>query len=182
MQTANTPLAPIQLSSQKLPFLTLDTVCNSVAYFSGKWSPALKRNQSRDVLRLITCKLFGSNRGSLFHTRIRCSHAALAEACGLSREWVCTLVGRLRTAGWVQTEAPRLPDGKQEVTIFRPGKMLKRLLVMLLRSRQRSQKSRVNDPSQKVPTKQDVEKNKAFLANLLAELGQKFTPKREKTG
>jgi DNA-binding Lrp family transcriptional regulator len=165
-----------------MAILTLDTLISATAFFSGRWSPALKRNQSGETLRLILCKLYGASRGSLFHARMRCSHEALADSLDLSREWVCKLIARLREAGWITTEAPRLPDGKQEVTIFRPGAMLKRLLVMLLKSKQRFGKNRVNDSSQKLPTKEQTEKNKAFLANLLAELGQKFTPKRGTTG
>ena len=156
-------------------------ICKS--FFSGKWTPALKRNQSGETLRLILCKLYGANRGSLFHARTRCSHAALAAHLGLSRQWTCVLIARLRDAGWITTEAPRLPDGKQEITTFKPGQLLKRLLVMLLKARQRQRpQSRVNDSCQKTPRKEDVEKNKAFLANLIAELGQKFTPKKTKTG
>jgi hypothetical protein len=173
---------PIQLSSKNLAFLTLDTIVNSAFFFAGKWHPDLKRNQSRDVLRALLYKLFAPRGGSLFHRHTRCSHAALAEQLSLSREWVCTLLGRLQSTGWIQSSAPRLPNGRQEISLFKPGKMLKRLLVLLLRSNQRSQKHRVNDPSQKLPTKEDVEKNKAFLANLIAELGQKFTPKKERTG
>jgi hypothetical protein len=159
--------------------LSLDTLVSSGLYFAGQWSPTLKRNQSRDVLRLVLNKLYGASQGSLFHARMRCSHAALAASCDLSREWTCTLVGRLRQAGWIETSAPRLPDGKQEVTIFRPGRMLKRLLVMLLRSRQRRQ-NRVNDCSQKTPTKEEVARSKAFLVELRQTLSQKLRyPSRE---
>jgi hypothetical protein len=164
--------------------LALDSILSATFFFSGKWTPALKRNQSGETLRLILCKLYGTNRGSLFHARMRCSHAALADSLDLSREWTCKLIARLREAGWITTEARRLPDGKQEITIFRAGQMLKRLLVMLLKSRQRKSgaSARVNESSQKLPKKEDVEKNKSFLANLIAELGQKFTPKKARTG
>lgn len=157
--------------------LTLDTIISASTFFAGKWSPALKLSQSRDVLRLLLNKLYGASQGNLFHARMRCSHAALAASCDLSREWTCTLIGRLRQAGWIVTSAPRLPDGRQEVTIFRAGRMLKRLLVMLLKSRQRHpQQSRVNDQPQKTPTKEEVERNKAFLADLRQSLMQKLTP------
>jgi len=164
--------------------LTLDTILSATFFFSGKWTPALKRNQSGETLRLILCKLYGASRGSLFHAQVRCSHVALADSLDLSREWTCKLIARLRASGWITTEARRLPNGKQEITIFRAGQMLKRLLVMLLKSqqRQRGSSARVNDSSQKIPTKEDVEKNKAFLANLITELGQKFTPKKARTG
>lgn len=155
--------------------ITLDTIISASTFFAGKWSPALRLNQSRDVLRLVISKLYGASQGNLFHARIRSSHAALAASCDLSREWTCTLLGRIRQAGWIVTSAPRLPDGKQEVTIFRPGRMLKRLLVMLLRSRQRRQ-SRVNDSSQKPPTKEQVEKNLHFLRELQEALAHKLAP------
>lgn len=155
--------------------LSLDSIINSSLFFAAKWNPDLKRSQARDVLRAIVNKLFGASHGSLFHAQVRCSHASLADALDLSREWTCKLVARLREAGWIQTSAPRLPDGKQEVTIFRPGRMLKRLLVMLLKSRQRQKTSRVNDSTQKIPNPEDVERNRAFLVNLRDTLMQKFS-------
>lgn len=160
--------------------LTLDTITSAAFFFAGRWTPALRRNQSRDVLRLVTCKLFGSSRGSLFHARMRCSHAALADSLNLSREWTCKLIARLREARWITTDARHLPDGKQEITIFRAGSAMKRLLVMLLKSKQRSQRTRVNTSSQKIPTKEQVAKNKAFLAALRTELEKKFALRREK--
>jgi hypothetical protein len=156
--------------------LSLDTIISASTFFAGQWSPTLKGNQSRDVLRLVLNKLYGASQGNLFHARMRCSHAALAASCKLSREWTCTLVGRLRQAGWIETHAPRLPDGKQEETLFRPGRMLKRLLVMLLRSRQRQRSSRVNDRPQKLPTKEEIARNKALLAEMLASLSHKLAP------
>ena len=162
-----------------MAILTLDTILSATFFFSGKWTPELKRNQSGETLRLILCKLYGSSRGSLFHAQMRCSHAALADSLDLSREWTCKLIARLREARWITTEARRLPDGKQEITIFRAGQMLKRLLVMLLKSQQRKRGSsvRVNDTSQKVPTKEDVEKNKSFLRKLQEDLANKMRMK-----
>lgn len=157
--------------------LSLDTINAAATFFAAKWQPSLKRSQSRDVLTLIVSKLYGVSHGHIFNAHVRCSHAALAHTVDLSREWTCKLIARLRASGWVRTEAPRLPDGTQEVTIFRPGRMLKRLLVMLLKSKQRQKPShsRVNDSSQKIPTKEEVEKNKAFLHNLRESLAAKFS-------
>lgn len=160
--------------------LSLDTINNSALFFSAKWNPDLKRSQARDALRVIINKLYGASRGSLFHAQVRCSHAALADSLDLSREWTCKLVARLREAGWLKTHAPRLPDGKQEITIFSPGRMFKRLLVMLLKSRQRRHSSRVNDCSQKIPTQEQIAKNKSFLADLRETLTQKFAFKDPK--
>ena len=160
--------------SAPYPKLSLDSITASATYFAGQWTPELKRNQSRDLLRLILSKMWFLCHGNLFHGRIRASDAALADALDLSREWTNTLKGRLCEAKWITTEAPRLPDGTQEITIFRPGKRLKRLLVMLLKSRENAQKNRVNTSSQEVPTKEQIEKSKTFLANLIDDLGKKF--------
>lgn len=157
--------------------LTLDTIANAATFFAGRWAPSLKRNQSRDVLTAVINKLYGASRGSLFHSRMRCSHAALADSLGLSREWTCKMIGRLCDAGWLATSAPRLPDGKQEITIFRPGRMLKKLLVMLLKSKQRFQKNRVNDSSQKIPNKEEREKGNALFHKLIEEVALKLKMK-----
>jgi hypothetical protein len=140
--------------------ISLDTICNAANYFALEWTPdTLKGNQCRDVLRLIISKLYGAGNGNLFHAQIRATHQSLADKLLLSREWTCKMVGRLRETRWLKTIALRLPDGKQEVTLFRPGKMLKRLLVMLMRSSQRPRRSsRVNDPSQTFPKKEEGEK------------------------
>jgi hypothetical protein len=161
--------------------LTLDTICNSASYFVGQWTPELKRNQSRDLLTHLLSKMWYPCHGNLFNGRIRVSDAALADSLDLSREWTNTLKGRLCEAKWITTEAPRLPNGKQEITIIRAGKRLKRLLVMLLRSKQR-QKNRVNDSAQKIPTKEQIEKNKTFLSNLIDEVGRKMAERQAKTG
>jgi hypothetical protein len=160
--------------------ISLDTIISSAVFFAAKWNPDLKRSQSRDILRAIINKLYGANRGAIFHAQARCSHAGLAATLDLSREWTCKLIGRLRDTGWIQTSAPRRPDGTQEITIFRPGRMLKRLLVMLLKSKQRRPSSRVNNSSQKIPTQQEVERNKTFLADLRDTLAQKFAFKDPK--
>jgi len=162
-----------------VPILSLDTLCNAATYFAGQWTPALKLNQSRDALRLIINKLYGVSHGSMFKSRVRASHASLAATLGLSREWSCKLIGRLRESRWLETSAPRLPDGKQEITIFRPGRRLKKLLVMLLKSKQRSPKNRVNDHPQKVPTQEERAKNKARFAELIAEVSEKLGTKKE---
>lgn len=160
--------------------LTLDNIISAATYFFRRWTPSSRLNQSFEVLRTITCKLFGASRGSLFSARMRCSHAAIATELELSREWVCELVQRLRRWGWITTEAPRLPDGTQEITTFRAGGMLKRLFKMLLESPQRSLKNRVNANQQKIPTKEEVERNRTLLSGLIHELSQKFGTRGEK--
>jgi hypothetical protein len=61
------------------------------------------------------------------------------------------LLDRLQAAGWIEYYAPVLPDGMRGSTIFRVGCQLKRLLVMLLKSRKR-----------KTPTKSDANRTWRF--------------------
>src|SRR5215510_475117 len=89
--------------------LTLDNIVSATSFFAGKWTPALKRSQARDLLRLLVCKLYGVSHGRLFHAQIRASQSALAADLGISREWCNQLVGRLVEARWVQYAADRLP-------------------------------------------------------------------------
>jgi hypothetical protein len=111
--------------------LALDNILSAAFFFAGKWTPALKRNQSRDLLRHLLCRLYGASKGDLFHAQIRASHASLGAELGLSREWTCKLAGRLQSAGWLHYRALRLPDGTFEVGRFSVGRTLKRLLCML---------------------------------------------------
>jgi hypothetical protein len=129
--------------------LTLDNSLSATFFFAGKWTPALKRNQSRDLLRHVLCRLYGAGTGNLFHAQIRASHASLGAELGLSREWTCTLGQRLRDAGWINYRALRLPDGKFEIGVFSVGRKLKRLLCMLLGYRK--PKRRMNEFSHSFP-------------------------------
>jgi hypothetical protein len=129
--------------------LALDAICNASFFFAGKWAPELKRNQSRDLLRHLLCRLYGTSKGSLFHAKVRASHANLGAELGLSREWVCKLGRRLQDAGWINYRALRLPDGRHEIGVFSVGRTLKRLFCMLLGYRK--PKRRVNDFSHSFP-------------------------------
>jgi hypothetical protein len=166
------------------PSISLDSIANAATYFSGQWSKDLKRNQSQQVLILIITKFYWQCkenifRGNPFHARTRASHAALSASLGLTREWTCKLIARLREAKWITTYAPRRLDGKlREITIFRPGGKLKKLLIMLLKSTQRPHPSHVNSSSQKIPTSKisqaDVEKNLQSLQKLREDVAQKL--------
>ena len=139
--------------------LTLDNILAASQFFVGKWTPALKRNQSRDLLRHLLCRLHGASKGNLFDAKLRASHADLGQELGLSREWVCKLGQRLQASGWIQYHASRLPDGTYEIGVFSAGRTLKRLLCMLLGSRK--PKNRVNDVSPSFPLLQK-ERKKIF--------------------
>ena len=142
--------------------LALDTVLSSLWWALGKWTPALTRNRSDRLLRLLTLKFYGASRGALFTAQIQASQDALAHELGLSREWTNKLLARLAAAGWIHSYAPRLPDGRYLPCLMRPGGQLKRLLCVLLRYR-KPHASRVNDASPSLPPSRAVkEKNLHF--------------------
>ena len=117
--------------------LTLDTVLSATFYFVTKWSPGLKRNQSRDLLRYILCRLYDEGRGQLMNAQLSLAQTTLAHKLGISRQWVGILVQRLEAAGWIEHSSPKLADGTNGSTLWRVGRLLKRLLVMLTKSKQR---------------------------------------------
>jgi hypothetical protein len=153
--------------------LALDNILSATFFFVGKWTPTLKRNQSRDLLRHVLCRLHGASKGDLFHARIRASHASLGAELGLSREWTCKLGQRLHDAGWIDYRALRLPDGKFEIGVFSVGRKLKRLLCMLLGYRK--PKRRVNEFSHSFPLLQK-EREKIFSLARKKQLEREHQP------
>jgi hypothetical protein len=137
--------------------LALDTVLSATFHFVTKWSPDLKRNQSRDLLRFLVCKLYDQGRGQLVNAQVTLAQGTLARKLGLSRQWIGTLLDRLQTAGWVEYYAPVLADGMHGSTIFRVGRQLKRLLVMLskVKRKQTPTRSGVNNRWQFSPSKEE---------------------------
>jgi hypothetical protein len=125
--------------------LALDVVLSAVFFFAGKWTPALKRNQSRDLLRFLLCRLYDQSRGQLASGHVTLAQGTLARKLGLSRQWVGILLTRLQEAGWIEYAAPVLDDGMRGSTIFRVGRQLKRLLVMLLKARTRKTPAKSHD-------------------------------------
>ncbi|MGE0682426.1 MAG: helix-turn-helix domain-containing protein [Candidatus Binatia bacterium] len=148
------------------PILTLDNLLSASVFFVGKWTPALKRNQSRDVLRLLICKFHGASHGNLFKAQIQASQDDLASRLDLSREWVCKLLKRLEAERWIVSKAIRLPDGKFLPCYFRPGGQLKRVLCILLGYRRQPRPSRVNTPSQYLPSLKEREKSLFFIRQI----------------
>src|SRR5215831_14622645 len=115
--------------------LALDTILSASFHFVVKWSPELDRNKSRDLLRFVLIRLYDAGRGQLVNTQLTLAQTTLAQKLGLSRQWIGVLVHRLEAAGWIEHYSPVLPDGTNGSTIFRIGRQLKRLLVMLSKSR-----------------------------------------------
>lgn len=117
--------------------LSLDNILSASSFFVRKWSPALARNQSRDLLRFVICRLYDQGRGHLVPARITLAQGTLARKLGLSRQWVGILLARLQAAGWVDYTAPVVGPGMRGSTVLRIGRQLKRLLVMLTKARRR---------------------------------------------
>lgn len=120
--------------------LGLDTILSAMFCFVDRWTPALSRNHSRDLLRFLLCRLYDQNRGNLFSARITLAQTTLAKKLGLSRQWVGELVHRLDEAGWLVHVCPKLPDGTNSPTMFMIGRQLKRVLVMLTKSKRRKKR------------------------------------------
>ena len=148
--------------------LALDNIQSAAFFFVGEWTPSLKRNQSRDLLRHLLCRLYGASKGNLFHARIRASHADLGHELGLSREWTCKLGQRLQAAGWISYRALRLPDGKFEIGTFAPGRQLKRIFCMLLGYRKPQHGVNARSPSFPLPQK-EREKTLSFMRQKILE-------------
>jgi len=153
--------------------LSLDNIISSVFWALPKWTPELRRNASRDLLRHLVCRLYGASKGNLFAARVQASQASLAAGTGVSREWTNKLLARLVRAGWLESYAPRLPDGHYLPCIFKVGGQLKRLLCILLR-RRGVRHSRVNDSSKSLPIRIDMKKSYTFWRELKEKLGAKM--------
>jgi hypothetical protein len=115
--------------------LALDTVLSATFCFVRRWSPDLARNQSRDLLRFLLCRLYDEGKGKLIGSQVTLAQSTLAHKMGLSRQWVGILLARLQAAGWVEYSAPVLDDGMHGSTVMRIGRQVKRLLIMLGKSR-----------------------------------------------
>lgn len=114
--------------------LTLDNILSASLFFVGQWTPELRRNQSRDILRFLLCKLYDRSHGKLHTAQITLAQTTLARKLGVSRQWVGTLLSRLQSGGWIQYSSPVLEDGMHGSTVFRIGRQLQRVLVMLTKS------------------------------------------------
>lgn len=111
--------------------LQLDNILSAAFFFAGKWTPALKRNQSRDLLRFLVCRWYDQGRGKVLGSRVKLAQGTLARKLGVSRQWTHSLIHRLQDAGWLYCYSELLPDGMRGSSILSAGPQLKRLLVML---------------------------------------------------
>ncbi len=149
--------------------LALDNILSATFFFVGKWTPALKRNQSRDLIRFLLCRLYDESRGNLLQARVSLAQGTLARKLGLSRQWIGILLARLQNAGWIEYAAPTLDNGMKGSTTFRVGRQLKRLLITLLKSRpaKKPMKSAAKSRWQFSPLRQEKEQKKILALEKL---------------
>src|SRR5215216_4815506 len=117
--------------------LALDSILSATFHFTTKWSSHLQSNKARDLLRYLVCHLYDEGRGQLMNTHLALAQTTLARKLGISRQWVGTLVQRLEDEGWLEHSSPTLADGTNGATLWRVGRLLKRLLIMLTKSNRR---------------------------------------------
>jgi len=115
--------------------LTLDQIWSATSMFTVRWSEGLESNKAHRVLHYLLCRLYDEGRGQLVNARLTLAQTTLSKKLGISRQWVGELVSRLERAGWVEHASQKLPDGTNGSTLWRIGCQLKRLLVMLSKSR-----------------------------------------------
>jgi hypothetical protein len=115
--------------------LTLDQIWSATSTFTVKWSDGLESNKAHRVLHYLLCRLYDEGRGHLVNARLTLAQMSLAKKLGISRQWVGILVSRLAAAGWIEYHSSTLPDGTNSSSVWRVGRTLKRLLVMLAKSR-----------------------------------------------
>jgi hypothetical protein len=117
--------------------LTLDNILSATDFFSTKWSQGIESNKAGRVLRFLVCRLYDEGRGQLVNARLTLAQTTLSKKLGISRQWIGELVSRLEREGWIEHHSSKLPDGTNSSSVWRVGRMLKRLLVMLSKSQQR---------------------------------------------
>jgi len=152
--------------------LSVDNIISALSYRLRRWDKPLSRTAASELLRTFVCRFYGQTPTNIFRSRIRSSQAALADHAGISREWTCTLLGRMRSSGWIEYRAVRQQDGRFAPIVFRAGKKLKRLIMILLGAR-RKKSNHVKSRSQSIPFPQserkisysNFQKLKQMLAN-----------------
>jgi len=144
--------------------LTLDQIWSATSTFTVRWSAGLESNKAHRVLHYLLCRLYDEGRGQLVNARLTLAQTTLSKKLGISRQWVGELVSRLERAGWVEHASQKLPDGTNGSTLWRIGCQLKRLLVMLSKSR-RGEK-RGNTPAKSTWHFSPLKREKAILSLL----------------
>ena len=124
--------------------ISLDNLISSAFFYTGTWTPdaQLKSNAAFDTFRFLLIRLYESGQGRPLDTHVQLSIGSVADKLGLSRYWAGILIHRLADAGWIEIHSSWTGERMKSSTIFRAGRMLKRLVFHLLASR-RKEKSRL---------------------------------------
>ncbi len=181
--------------------ITLDQIISSSFFYLEKWSPDtinLKSNAAFDVLRYLLCRLYEDGNGKPLQAHVELSHTTIGQRLGLSRPWVCEMVGRLVDGGWLESTSTWVGDNMRSSSCFSAGRQLRRLICHLLGSKRKKPHSKgVNDRLQSLPLPSTTTEKKADFAfqkaaeetmNRLSDLGNRFAnwgkrmQERAKTG
>lgn len=125
--------------------LALDNILSASEHYLAHWSSGLESNKAGRLLRYLVCRLWDRGRGKLINAQIELAQTTIARKLRISRQWVGTLADRLAAAGWIEHHSSKLSDGMNSSSVWRVGRLLKRLLVMLLKSH--CGKKRANKPA-----------------------------------
>jgi hypothetical protein len=125
--------------------LSLDTILSAAYHAMVTQAVHLESNKAFTVFRYLLYRLYDQGRGNLINAELTFAQTSLALKLGISRQWVGELSSRLQAEGWIEYHSPQLFDGTNGSTIWRAGRMLKRLLVMLAKSGQRKRPTKSDD-------------------------------------
>ena len=167
--------------------ISLDNLISSAFFYTGTWTPdaQLKSNASFNTFRFLLIRLYEEGNGKPLDARIQLSIGNVADKLGLSRYWTGVLIHRLSDAGWLEIHSSWTGERMKSSTIFRAGRMLKRLVFHLLASRRKKAKksphsSDVNDTCQFLPlTKKIREKREEHRFQEQAEATLKQMTKQQ---
>ena len=119
--------------------ITLDNLISASSYYVGTWTPdkKLKSNAAFNTFRFLLIRLYESGQGRPLDTHVQLSIGTVADKLGLSRYWAGILIHRLADAGWIEIHSSWTGERMKSSTIFRAGRMLKRLVFHLLAARRK---------------------------------------------
>ncbi len=148
--------------------ITLDQIISSSFFYLEKWSPDtinLKSNAAFDVLRYLLCRLYEEGNGKPLQAHVELSHSTIGSRLGLSRPWVCEMVGRLVDGGWLVSTSTWIGDNMRSSSCFSAGRQLRRLICYLLGSKRKKRHSKgVNGRLQSGPLQSSTKEKKEDFA------------------
>ncbi len=127
--------------------ISLDNIISAATFYIGEWTPndKLKSNAAFDTLRFLLIRLYEAGKGRPLDVNVQLSIGTVASTLGLSRYWTGVLVARLADAGWLETHSSWTDERMKSSTIFRAGRMLKRLMFHLIGARRKQKRHSSDD-------------------------------------